>query len=177
MYGFNTGINYVIKCFMQTIPIRFVTIAFLLGVVSFAYAIRIAEAPITRRMDDMNLFSFLTCIWAAMVTMTTVGYGDIYPRTTFGRIIIFFCSLYGVSVVSLIVVVVTDLLEMNTNERKVYTVMERLLKREDLKETASKLFGAMAEVKKAKVMKAGNKLAVAEKRLAKLTKEFRQMRQ
>jgi len=39
-------------------------------------------------------------LWWAIVTLTTVGYGDVYPVTTGGRIFTFFVLLTGLGVVS-----------------------------------------------------------------------------
>jgi voltage-gated potassium channel len=35
-------------------------------------------------------------IWWAIVTLTTIGYGDIYPLTSFGRIIATILGLLGI---------------------------------------------------------------------------------
>lgn len=72
-----------------------------------------------------------------------VGYGDVYPRTLFGRIIILVCSVYGVTVVSLIVVTLTNLLEMDNQEKKVYGLLKRLTIRDNLRGRAAKLIGVL----------------------------------
>ena len=38
--------------------------------------------------------------WAT-VSLTTVGYGDIYPVSTLGRIITMFSSVFGIAIVAL----------------------------------------------------------------------------
>ena len=42
--------------------------------------------------------------------MTTVGYGDFFPRTLIGRIIDVFLVIWGIFVVSLMVLVLTNAL-------------------------------------------------------------------
>jgi voltage-gated potassium channel len=41
-------------------------------------------------------------IWWAVVTMTSLGYGDIYPVTTGGRIVAIFLMFFGVLLIGLI---------------------------------------------------------------------------
>lgn len=42
-----------------------------------------------------------TSIWWAFVHLTTVGYGDIYPMTTAGRIIASILSIFGIGIVAI----------------------------------------------------------------------------
>ena len=39
-------------------------------------------------------------LWWAVVTLTTVGYGDVYPITTGGRVFTFFVLIMGVGIVT-----------------------------------------------------------------------------
>ncbi|MEW4490478.1 ion transporter [Thalassoglobus sp. JC818] len=44
--------------------------------------------------------SVFHCLWWAVATLTTVGYGDVYPITTGGRVFTFFLLLVGLGVIS-----------------------------------------------------------------------------
>lgn len=45
--------------------------------------------------------SIFSSLWWAVVTLTTVGYGDVYPITTGGRVFTFFVLLVGVSTIAI----------------------------------------------------------------------------
>lgn len=50
---------------------------------------------------NQNVHGFWDSFWWAMTTVTTVGYGDIYPVTTGGRIIAIFLMLTGIGTLGL----------------------------------------------------------------------------
>jgi voltage-gated potassium channel len=51
---------------------------------------------------NANVNEFFDAFWWAFITVTTIGYGDIYPVTTEGRIIGMVLSLLGVGLFSVI---------------------------------------------------------------------------
>ena len=53
-------------------------------------------------------------MWLSVVTMTTVGFGDFYPRTHFGRVIGSFSAVIGIFWMSLTIMVITKILEPDT---------------------------------------------------------------
>ncbi|MCF7822164.1 MAG: potassium channel family protein [Mariprofundaceae bacterium] len=42
-------------------------------------------------------------LWWAFVTLTTVGYGDLYPVTTAGRVVAVFTMIFGITIYSLMI--------------------------------------------------------------------------
>jgi hypothetical protein len=76
----------------------------------FGYAVRICESPLSRNTDFLLFYNYTNCIWNIIITMTTVGYGDYYAKTDFGRFVIFFVCLWGVSIVSIMTITLTNTL-------------------------------------------------------------------
>ena len=52
-------------------------------------------------MEPESFNNFFEAIYWATVSLTTVGYGDIYPVTSVGRVITMISSVFGIAVVAL----------------------------------------------------------------------------
>ena len=84
-----------------------------LGVLIFAtmiyYAERVGANPNDPRASDHTHFKNIPIgFWWAVVTMTTLGYGDMYPQTTTGMIVGAFCALSGVLTIAMPVPVIVN---------------------------------------------------------------------
>ncbi|WP_260412610.1 potassium channel family protein [Alkalihalobacillus sp. TS-13] len=51
---------------------------------------------------EPNFESFEDALWWSIVTLTTVGYGDLYPVTTVGRLIASFLMFVGIGLIGVI---------------------------------------------------------------------------
>jgi len=69
-------------------------------------------------------------MWFIFVSMTTVGYGDLYPKTQLGRIITLIACLVGVYFVSMMMVFLNTKTNPTEKEDKVLKLITRLKYRE-----------------------------------------------
>jgi voltage-gated potassium channel len=61
----------------------------------------LVSALIIFNIEPESFGSFFDAVYWATVSLTTVGYGDIYPVSLMGRIITMFSSVFGIAIVAL----------------------------------------------------------------------------
>lgn len=90
-------------------------------VFSFALAYIVISALIIFNVEPDSFTTFFDAIYWATVSLTTVGYGDIYPVTVFGRIVTMFSSILGIAIVALPAGIITAgyLVELQANQNQV----------------------------------------------------------
>lgn len=79
-------------------------------------------------MEDPNVLNqdpVFVSIYLVVITISTVGYGDITPKTVMGRTIIMFASLWGAILISFVVVVSTSLFDLSDDEKNVIDIVEK----------------------------------------------------
>lgn len=73
----------------------------LMAVCNLALGYIVVSALIMFNVEPQSFNSFFEALYWATVSLTTVGYGDIYPVTTTGRIVAMISSLFGIAVIAL----------------------------------------------------------------------------
>lgn len=73
----------------------------LIAVGTLAVAYILISALIVFNVEPESFGTFFDAIYWATVSLTTVGYGDIYPVTAIGRAVTMVSSIFGIAVVAL----------------------------------------------------------------------------
>ena len=73
----------------------------LIAVCILAIAYIVISALVVFNVEPESFDNFFEAIYWATVSLTTVGYGDIYPVTSVGRVITMISSVFGIAVVAL----------------------------------------------------------------------------
>ena len=91
----------------------------LLAVGSLAVGYVLISALIIFNVEPETFHNFFEAIYWATVSLTTVGYGDIYPITTIGRIVAMVSSFVGIAIVALPAGIITAgyMEQVQNNER------------------------------------------------------------
>ena len=89
------------------------------GILAIGYIV--LSALVIFNVEPESFGNFFEAVYWATVSLTTVGYGDIYPVSTLGRIITMISSVFGIAVVALPAGIVTagymnELSETNDND-------------------------------------------------------------
>ncbi|CAN7989408.1 unnamed protein product, partial [Ixodes hexagonus] len=103
----SAGLKILIQTFKASAGELILLVFFLvLGIVIFASLVYYAERIQSNPENDFN--SIPLGLWWALVTMTTVGYGDMVPKTYAGMFVGALCALAGVLTIALPVPVIVS---------------------------------------------------------------------
>jgi len=132
MNGVYPGSWFAVKCLLKEKPYHGLAVMLLAGMLVGAYLLRVFERPMVP-YTNMDYGVYANAMWNVLVTMTTVGYGDYYPVTLLGRISGIAVCFWGVLCVSMIIITVTTLLNLDSSEEKALLILDRLSFKKDLR--------------------------------------------
>jgi voltage-gated potassium channel len=90
------------------------------AVATLAIVYVLISALVIFNVEPQSFDNFFDAIYWATVSLTTVGYGDIYPISTIGRIVTMISSVFGIAIIALPSGIITGgyLEEINSNKDK-----------------------------------------------------------
>ncbi len=98
-----------------------------------------------------------------VITIATVGYGDMYPKTHLGRFFAITACFTGFILISLFVVTMTNWLSFSCSEENSFTLIKRLEYREEIRDRAIAALGSAMSSRTVRVHESHNKEKIIEK--------------
>lgn len=109
--------TFAVKCKLIIEPEKSVIIMFIGTVCLFAYIVRIFEIPYLRQTNDgTNFDSYFNAVWFTVITLTTVGYGDVSPGTQPGKIVTIILGFWGSIFLALLVGTVMSIFNLDHDQ-------------------------------------------------------------
>ena len=97
LHGHDNTYLFAVRCLMQSSPFQLLLVSLLISVFFFGYGLRIFERYVIKNTNKcrpltdatgQNFNNLANALWTTIVTMTTVGYGDFYPKSHMGRFMV-----------------------------------------------------------------------------------------
>jgi len=109
MNGCRASPMFAVKALTKESPYQFIMVTIALTIYLFGYQLKVMESPLDE-VSGQKFKSLQNCMWNVVITLTTTGYGDIYPKTALGRIVGSLLMIWGTFLVSFFVVTVSNML-------------------------------------------------------------------
>lgn len=136
MYGEPNTCIFAVKSIFNKNPMKAALILFISGVIFYSINLRIFERVFTVRNQttenikyQMDFDNIANTGWCVIMIMLTVSYGDFYPKSVFGRLVVSLAIIHGIVIISLIVVSFFKALSLDSTQTKIYILLERMLLR------------------------------------------------
>lgn len=136
MNGCRADALFAIKSLVKEIPYLLLGSVFMLSALLGGYLMMLFERPMSD-ISNQNFNSYFNGLWVVVVTMTTVGYGDIYPKTFGGRVVGMTICVWGMFCTSFFTVTLSNFLFFDPAQSKSYLLLQRLYYKEKLREEAA----------------------------------------
>jgi potassium intermediate/small conductance calcium-activated channel subfamily N protein 2 len=126
-HGCEADILFVFRALFKEKPFLMLSFGMFISIFVFALGVRVYERPYQRDLGSSQDYNYVwNSMWLVVLTMTTVGYGDFFPTTHLGRLIIIISCFWGVFLVSMMVVTLNDSSKFSPGEKRSFDLLSRL---------------------------------------------------
>ncbi|XP_038048198.1 uncharacterized protein LOC119722224 [Patiria miniata] len=115
------GAGFLVKTFFIKWPFRMVGICYCLNLFGVGYLV----FSIDRLFSPLQCNPLLDVIWMQVVTMTTLGFGDVVPDSVMARAFVGMSSVFGIFLMALLISVIHETLQMSQQEKRILAYVER----------------------------------------------------
>jgi hypothetical protein len=111
-FGFEGGVGFAFKANLKEYPARSMLITLILTTFLLGSVLKVTEWPWGYANGNTVWAGYSSACWCTLITMTTVGYGDIYPVTFPGRCTAMIIAIWGAFMISLLIGSVDQVFEL-----------------------------------------------------------------
>lgn len=157
--GIMPNFLFDLKAYHKKYPLYTLLILFIATIYIFGLLLRYFEiyywegATQYRQLWNYRWNSF----WCVFVSMTTVAFGDLFPKTYIGRIIIIFATVIGIYFIFMTMTLISQKSILSDTELKAYKLINRLIYRNLLRDVnASIIYHSLKMIQLRKKFKKKN---------------------
>jgi hypothetical protein len=126
LFGSEATTTFALKAIQKDHPFTILIFNFCSVSVVLGVLLRMFEILYPSNNYQMNYNFYTNGIWNIIVAMTTVGYGDFFPKTHIGRFIVVVAIVIGTLLVSLTIVALNRMTSFENNELQAFIILNRL---------------------------------------------------
>ena len=123
-------LRFALKACLKDKPHYVLIPVFGISVLALGVVMQIYERPYSfdNNLDSGFLdYSYLyNDLWLVVLTMTTVGYGDFYPRTHAGRMIAIIAAIWGTFLISLMIIMFNNFVCFNNRQQHSFKIFKKI---------------------------------------------------
>lgn len=106
---------FLVKAYFLKFPFRLIFTFYSLNIFLGGYFVYVI---------DRAHNTYLDTVWMLVVTMTTLGFGDVVPKAILARAFVGFASVLGIFLMALFISVVHEALQLKQQEKRILATME-----------------------------------------------------
>jgi len=139
----SSGFFFTIKSEITLSPIKIGIACFFVVILIFSFLVRDLEnlgydkkkgLEGNKGLNDLQ--NLMNNIWMLIVIITGVSYGDKYPRTNLGRIIVYIVCLIGMLLIGFSIAIISETIYFNENEEKAFSKLKKIFSTENIEHKA-----------------------------------------
>ncbi|OMJ91791.1 hypothetical protein SteCoe_5572 [Stentor coeruleus] len=125
-YGAQANWLFSVKSILKIQPFYILIPLILISIIIFSVSTRIFERHFALSNSSQDYSYIWNSAWLVMLTMTTVGYGDFFPRTHIGRFIIVLSCIWGIFIISMMIVTLSNFILFTNEEDRSFEYIKKV---------------------------------------------------
>lgn len=117
---------YALKALLIDKPVELLIPLLLISTLILSIALRIYERNFETDSIAQDYSYLWNSMWLILLTMTTAGFGDFYPKTHPGRFIAALSAYWGIFIFSIIIITLTNFSHLRPAQQRSFNFLKRL---------------------------------------------------